>query len=303
MGGKIGIALIGYGYWGKIILPYLDAEFDVRHVFGRSLTPEGRFTNDLDRIWKSNVAAVVVATPIDAHFAVVMDALRHGKHVLCEKPLALHSNEAKTLHALAQRNKLQLLTDLTYSFSPALQNAARLTTQIGGSNYISMQLMREVSARRRVGFKVNQLLASKFAHLLAVTAMFVPLDEITFGDMKTPLPGTGVLKFWGSISGELLASIDYPDKHMGVVVLGSLGRIEYSMETDPTLRLSRFCQTCSGSSLVWDREEFESDETNNLKYTAQYFRQALTDPVNCRSNVELSVKIVAILEKSCGLVG
>lgn len=53
-------------------------------------------------------SAVYVATPPSSHAHYVMEALRAGKHVLCEKPLARSLSEAEALFELADRYGLFL---------------------------------------------------------------------------------------------------------------------------------------------------------------------------------------------------
>lgn len=299
---KMKIALIGYGYWGKTLLPYLDARFDVEFVFGRSLKPHGRFTNDLQTILDSDTIAVVVATPIDAHYEVARDVLLSGKHVLCEKPLALHASEAEDLAQLARSRGLNLLTDFTYSFSNSLTQAASFVHagEIGDLRYINMQLMREVTSDRQEGFTTNQLLASKFAHLLAALSLFVDISSLKFGGLSTPLPGTGVLQFEGSVSGQLLVSIKYPQKHMGVQILGTIGRIDYSMESDPSVEVISYRSPSSGS-VVEHRSSYYNDESNGLSLTVDRFSSILGGAGSEEDNLDLAVEVTKVLEASCGL--
>lgn len=48
------------------------------------------------------VDAIFVTSPDSFHLEHVLVALRHGKHVLCEKPLAMNSTEAEIMHKAAQ---------------------------------------------------------------------------------------------------------------------------------------------------------------------------------------------------------
>src|SRR5262245_38251664 len=52
------------------------------------------------------IAAVHVCTPNALHFPMAKDALEAGKHVLCEKPLAVSVKEGKKLVELARSKKL-----------------------------------------------------------------------------------------------------------------------------------------------------------------------------------------------------
>ena len=63
------------------------AAFDVSHV-------DQTLENLLDR---SEIDAVIVATPPAAHRAQTMMALAAGRHVLCEKPFALNASEAESM--------------------------------------------------------------------------------------------------------------------------------------------------------------------------------------------------------------
>ena len=37
---------------------------------------------------RAGIDAVLVCTPPETHFQIVMDSIKHGKHILCEKPIA-----------------------------------------------------------------------------------------------------------------------------------------------------------------------------------------------------------------------
>jgi predicted dehydrogenase len=49
------------------------------------------------------IDAVSIVTPTDSHFPIAMEALAAGKHVLCEKPLAVRAEEARLLLEAAER--------------------------------------------------------------------------------------------------------------------------------------------------------------------------------------------------------
>jgi predicted dehydrogenase len=101
MSRPVGIALVGMGWWGKKILSVLrSAPSDIRVV--RAVEPnleavralcanEGvALTADYaDALADPAVEAVVLATPHSLHGAQIEAAAAAGKHVFCEKPLAL----------------------------------------------------------------------------------------------------------------------------------------------------------------------------------------------------------------------
>jgi predicted dehydrogenase len=101
MSRPVGVALIGMGWWGKKILNVLGAApADIRVVravepnleTARTLCDEkgvNLTTNYSDALADPEVEAVVLATPHALHGAQIEAAVAAGKHVFCEKPLAL----------------------------------------------------------------------------------------------------------------------------------------------------------------------------------------------------------------------
>ncbi len=69
--------------------------------------PVRKFTDSAALIRSGCVDAVLIATPHYAHTTVGIDALRHGLHVLVEKPISVHKADAERLLA-AHRNKKQV---------------------------------------------------------------------------------------------------------------------------------------------------------------------------------------------------
>jgi predicted dehydrogenase len=66
------------------------------------------------------IDAVVIATPVESHFELVLAALRADKHVLVERPMARTSQGALRLIEESERRRLVLIVDHTYVFSPAI---------------------------------------------------------------------------------------------------------------------------------------------------------------------------------------
>ena len=80
----INIALIGYGYWGSKLYHYLkeNQNFNLKYVYALSKKDCPEFIKDINLIWKDkSVKAVVIATPIETHYALVKEALLHHKNV------------------------------------------------------------------------------------------------------------------------------------------------------------------------------------------------------------------------------
>lgn len=70
----------------------------------------------------SEITAVYIPLPNDLHFPWVIKALKAGKHVLCEKPLALNSDEVKEMFKTAEECGVYLMEAYAYLHSPYVES-------------------------------------------------------------------------------------------------------------------------------------------------------------------------------------
>jgi predicted dehydrogenase len=123
------IAVIGCGYWGQNLIRNFvncpnsevallcDQDPQCRSRVS-ALAPQVKFTADFKDVMTDPVVdAVVIATPVGTHASLTAAALRAGKHVLVEKPLAMSEREAEELVELAERHKRILMVDHTFIYS------------------------------------------------------------------------------------------------------------------------------------------------------------------------------------------
>lgn len=74
-------------------------------------------TDKLDELYE-HCDAVYIASPHNTHYGYIKDALEHGKHVLCEKPMVLKKSEAEELFELAESKNLILMEALKTAYAP-----------------------------------------------------------------------------------------------------------------------------------------------------------------------------------------
>jgi len=72
-------------------------------------------------VGREDVDAIIIATPNHTHAAIALEAIRQGKHVLCEKPLALNSEDARRMAVAADEAGVRHMTAFTYRFVPAMR--------------------------------------------------------------------------------------------------------------------------------------------------------------------------------------
>ena len=140
---KLGIALVGFGSIGRIhllayqdiphyypgVLPAIDLVGVLRSKPGSAdvTAKENGFRkaySSFDEVLKDpEVQVIDLVTPNYLHKDQILQALEAGKHVLCEKPLALNGTEAREILAVSKKSKARVGMIFNYRFIPAIQKA------------------------------------------------------------------------------------------------------------------------------------------------------------------------------------
>jgi predicted dehydrogenase len=134
---RISVAVVGTGYWGinhvrgfaglpgAAVTWVCDQRAEVAERAGR-FAPEARRTTSFDEVLASDVAAVVIATPSITHGELALRALRAGKHVLVEKPMAMSAAEAERVCAAARDAGRVLAVGHLMLYHPAVSRLREL---------------------------------------------------------------------------------------------------------------------------------------------------------------------------------
>ncbi len=145
---QVNVGLIGYGFMGKahtaaykklsyfawppVAIPKLHAlcgplgyeaeteEAAYRFGFNGYYNDWEQMVNDPD------IDLVDNCTPDDMHFKPSLSAIKQGKHVLCEKPLAMRVEDAKMMYETASRSNAKHMLGHNYRFIPAVRLAKEI---------------------------------------------------------------------------------------------------------------------------------------------------------------------------------
>ncbi|MCL4386665.1 MAG: Gfo/Idh/MocA family oxidoreductase [Cyanobacteria bacterium] len=142
-----GIGMVGYGFIGKVhTISYLDMPFYYKpmparlKMVGVCSSPiedaregmeqagfEFATENYKDLLSRDDIDIIEVCTPNLYHKDIIIDALNAGKHVICEKPLAMNLAEAKQILDAANAHP-QLISQVTfnYRYAPVVMKARQL---------------------------------------------------------------------------------------------------------------------------------------------------------------------------------
>lgn len=130
-------AVIGLGWWGKTITGRLRASEEVRVTRAVDLFPDRHadytaqhgvpVTGDYAEVLADpDVHVVILCTPNSLHTAQIRAAAEAGKHVFCEKPLALNRAEAEASVALCRAKGVMLGIGHERRFELAMEEIARM---------------------------------------------------------------------------------------------------------------------------------------------------------------------------------
>jgi predicted dehydrogenase len=145
-------AVFGAGHWGPNLIRnfhnhqtsevvWVVDRDEARLALTRSRYPEIRIDRDTAAaLADPAVDAVIIATPTVTHHALASAALRAGKHVLVEKPIATRTAEADELCALAEQAGRVLMVGHVFLFNSAIRRVKQYLDEgkLGRLFYISM---------------------------------------------------------------------------------------------------------------------------------------------------------------------
>lgn len=129
------MGLIGAGLQGKrrawTLRRFSDTELvivaDTNREAAKSLADEMgcRATTHWQDVVREDVEMVVICTPPALHALMAIEALKNGKHVFCEKPLARNAQEAKEIVDVAQQSGMKLKCGFNLRHHPSIRQARR----------------------------------------------------------------------------------------------------------------------------------------------------------------------------------
>ncbi len=142
---KIRVGMVGYKFMGKA---HSHAYRDVSMFFKMKAIPVmkaicGRTEDAVaeaaktygwesyERSWeklieRDDIDLIDIATPVSLHKDIAIAAAKKGKHILCEKPMAMNLNEAKQMLKAAEEAGIKHMIGFNYRRVPALVLAKRL---------------------------------------------------------------------------------------------------------------------------------------------------------------------------------
>ncbi len=131
---KLGIAVIGVGFWGKNhvrvyselpetnLVAVCDVDFERAKAIAQQYKVDA-YKDSQKLLNRNDVHAVSICTWTTTHAIEAMKALKAEKHTLVEKPLASSIREARRIVDFAMQKKKHLMVGFIERFNPVVQRA------------------------------------------------------------------------------------------------------------------------------------------------------------------------------------
>lgn len=227
------VAHVGHGYWGKNLARNLHelgslaaiVDADPSTASAAAAQYGVRAADFVDVLADPSIDAVSLASPASQHFYQAEAALRAGKHVYVEKPLALDVSQAEVLCELADERGLVLMVGHLLQYHPIYLRLREMVEagELG-------QLVHVYSNRLSLGkFRIEENVLWSFApHDISMILGIVGSEPVTVSAQGTIGFTPGIadmvsvqMAFANGVGAHILASWMHPFKEQRLVVIGT----------------------------------------------------------------------------------
>jgi predicted dehydrogenase len=315
------IAVIGYGYWGpnlvrnviersELELAALCERDEARAAAFAQRVPGVPIFTDLEQILGDpRIDAVLVATPPTTHHSLASAALRAGKHVLVEKPLAKTAAEAGDLIDLANSNDLVLMPGHTYLYSPPVNKVRELMRQdeLGEIYFLT-------SSRMNLGkYQPDGVICDLAPHDISILLYLLdqPVTKVSASARSVfqehvPEVAFLTLTFAGGVTANVQISWLAPRKVREMVIVGSRRMVQYDdTAADESVRVfDRGMEFKEPANFGEHQLSYRSgdiviprvDAAEPLSLELQDFANAIRTGETPRSHAQLGFEVVEVIE-------
>ncbi len=319
------IGVIGCGYWGpNLIRNFMGIEDScvktcsdlssdrLEHM--KKLYPSIKTTTKFQDVTEdSDIDAIVVATPVSAHYPIAKEALEAGKHVFVEKPLAQSANEGEELMRIAAERKRVLLVGHTFVYTAAVNKIKDVVSsgELGDIYYVSSSRVNLGVFQEDINVVwdlaphdisiMNYILDSRPLSASAVGHSYIrpDINDVAFITLQYP----------DSILTNIQVSWLNPNKIRKTTVVGSKKMLVYddisSLEKiriyDKGVTVQPHYDTFGEFQLAYRYGDIsipKLDDAEPLKIECQHFIDCIEKGIPCRSSGGHGLEVLLALEAS-----
>jgi predicted dehydrogenase len=309
------VAVVGCGQWGKNLVRTFHTLGALRWLCDSDplvldqqarIAPGVRTTTRFDEIVASDVQAIVLATPAALHYAGARAALRAGKDVYVEKPLALRYHEGCELLDLADAFERVLMVGHILEYHPAIERLHELVAaeELGRLRYIYSNRLNLGRVRRE-----ENILWSFAPHDISVIHRLAGTEPETVSAIGSSYLQSGIadttvtnLRFANGVAAHIFVSWLHPYKEQRLVVVGDRKMAVFD-DTRPVgkLRLhDKGIHWLDGVPVPRNDAETVLDiaDTEPLRVECEHFLTCVTNRTTPRTDGASALSVLRVLEAS-----
>jgi len=277
----------------------------------------------LEELLASDIDAVLVSVPHDVHEEVVEKCLNAGKHVLCEKPMAMTVEGCRKMIADAERNSVRLMIAENHRFLP-IHNA--MHDAVAGGLVGNVCLVRsyegcnEIEGNEdpdcwkgdiwRCGGAWLDMSVHKFGALEYIlgervdSVMMLMSKQVGTLPMKGDDNAISIVTFKSGAMAEItVSSTQVSPANNRMEIYGDKGTIIESHDGDPALRIYSEADEAGDMAYDWDTPEVEHGEFPTYYFISgrnvdDHFAQCLLEGKDFEYTLEDAMSAV-----ECALAG
>jgi predicted dehydrogenase len=316
-GADIAVAQIGCGYWGKNLLRNFaqigalaavvdnDVELTAKAnaEFGVAVKTFDEVLND------PAIHGVAIATPAPTHAKLVELALRAGKHVFVEKPVALAPADAEHVQSIAEENGLTLMVGHLLHYHPVFLALCDLVQrgELGKVQYI-------YSNRMSLGkFRTEENVLWSFApHDISMVLGLLNGEEpssVTAQGASFVTPGiadwsTVQMRFPSGVQAHVQTSWLHPFKEQRLTVIGDKAMAVFEdshPEWNQRLAIYRHkidYSTLAPTPVKADAEYIVVDKSEPLRDECNHFIDCIRSGNRPRTDGREGIRVLKVLDRA-----
>jgi predicted dehydrogenase/serine acetyltransferase len=307
------VAVVGCGLWGRNLVrnfaelgaltAVADADADAAL---RLADQHGVPSIAVDEVWASAaVEAVVIAAPAARHHELTMQALEAGKHVYCEKPLALDVGEAEKAVAFASECDRILMVGHLLQYHPAFLKLGEIVAdgELGRMQYLYSNRLNLGRIRREEDIlwsfaphDISMILALVGAEPDAIAAYGGRFLHKSIADVTTTH-----LSFPGGEQAHVFVSWLHPFKEQKLVVVGDRGMAVFDDGEPWDSKLVVYRHRIDWHDGVPDPVKADAEPValtagEPLRAECQHFLDCVRDGTTPRTDGQEGVRVLRVLQ-------
>jgi predicted dehydrogenase len=245
------------------------------------------------------IEAVYIPFPNSLHKEWTIKAVRKGKHVLCEKPLALNSEDCRQMIEESQRNNVKLMEGFMYRYADRIQKVQKIINEkkIGQVQYIHSYFFSLAS--RASGDRINPRLGGGALFDLGcypvnLVGMISGAEPVAISAEAIPINGvdqilSAVLRYENGLIANIHCGWINEFRSLGTTIMGTEGTLTIP-EPFWGNAGSIFLRTPDGE------EEISVAETDRFRTEIEDFADAIRENRPFMVDVKESIRNLKIIE-------